>query len=92
MYFFGYAPIKVSHEVKYIYHHERIDFKEILVNQIYRDIELEYSGLTDHQITLKLLEIIIHNHWQEFRVEKYNDELRQTTSFRLSFFLGFHKK
>jgi len=92
MYFFGYAPIKISHEVKYIYHHERIQFKEIVSNEVYQDVEYERSGITDSKITIKLLEKIIENNWQEFKLEKYNDEMRRTKSFRLSFFMGFREK
>jgi len=92
MYYFGYAPIRISHEVKYIYHNERIVFKEIISQEVYDDIEFELSGITDSEITIILLKKIIKNHWQEFKLEKFNDEMRRRKSFRLSFFLGFRER
>lgn len=102
MYFFGYAPIKISHQIKRIQFNERINFESIKVEEIFDDTEFEYLFRIETKninyndeakliIRQKLIKKFVEKYWYLFDVEAFYDPLRRQTAFRTSFFFGKDK-
>lgn len=91
MYYFGYAPIKISHEVKYHIVQREIKYNTIQVFASISDIELSNSfdnsiivESVKNDLVKKLLdEARIYIYW-----EINKDELRRTNNYKATLLVG----
>jgi len=98
LYYFGYAPIKVSHEVKYIYVDRQIDFITVKFEE---DIDLNSSldfsmiGGTEiirKKVEEKLRQKVLLETSKNIEILWRKDEVMNTIRIRATLFIGKEKQ